>query len=215
MGRALGSPLDRAGPRAGHAGADAAGRPEVFVIGDLAALEQDGRPVPGVAPAAMQMGRHAAANIARAVGARPSSVSLPRQGHARHHRPQRGRRAVRGRNSPASWPGPPGSPSTFFLIGFRNRFVVMVTWAWAYLTYQRSTRRSPPGPYTAIRGPRLASAAERVDPAQVPTPRDPGDHGLSVGPGLLAQRPARGSRWAAPNRPSRPCRWGSTRASAG
>src|SRR6185436_4956234 len=67
VGRSLGVPLDRAGRVKVEPDLSVPGHPEVFVIGDLTALEQDGRPVPGVAPAAMQMGRHTARNIARSV----------------------------------------------------------------------------------------------------------------------------------------------------
>ena len=114
--------------------------------------------MPGVAPAAMQMGRHAARNIARALrGEPPAAVPLPRQGLARHHRPQRRRSPSSGgctsRASLAwlAWL----AVHIFFLIGFRNRLVVMIDWAWAYLTYQRSARlifgrttttESEPGP---------------------------------------------------------------------
>ena len=60
LARTLGAPLDRAGRVKVEPDLTVPGRPEIFVIGDLAAIEHDGRPVPGVAPAAMQMGRHAA-----------------------------------------------------------------------------------------------------------------------------------------------------------
>ncbi len=143
MGRALGAPLDRAGRVKVTPELTLPGRPEVFVIGDLAALEQDGRPVPGVAPAAMQMGRHTAANVARA--ARGEAL-LP----FRYH--DKGSLATIGRSAGVAWFGGRRTLTgfvawvawlaihIFFLIGFRNRFVVMVTWAWAYVTYERSAR---------------------------------------------------------------------------
>jgi NADH dehydrogenase len=119
------------------------GRPEVFVIGDLVSLEQEGRPVPGVAPAAMQMGRHTAANIARAVrgqGLIPfryrDKGSLATIGRRAGVAWFGGRRTLSGSWAWAAWLG----IHVFFLIGFRNRFVVMFTWAWAYFTYQRSAR---------------------------------------------------------------------------
>src|SRR5207245_7218271 len=71
VGRSLGAAVDRAGRVRVEQDLTLPGRPEVFVAGDLAALEQNGRPLPGVAPAAMQMGRHAAANVRRALAGKP------------------------------------------------------------------------------------------------------------------------------------------------
>jgi len=65
LGKTLGCPLDRAGRVMINRDLSVPGHPEIQVIGDLAALEQDGKQLPGVAPAAMQMGRHAASNILR------------------------------------------------------------------------------------------------------------------------------------------------------
>src|SRR6266536_166649 len=118
------------------------GRPEIFVIGDLAAIEQDGRPVPGVAPAAMQMGRHAGENLLRAMRAEPprpfryrDKGSLATIGRSRAVAVF-GAMKLTGFVAWAAWLG----IHIFFLIGFRNRFVVLFTWAWAYLTHQRSAR---------------------------------------------------------------------------
>jgi NADH dehydrogenase len=143
MGKALGASLDRAGRVKVTPELTLPGHPEVFVIGDLASVEQDGRPVPGVAPAAMQMGRHTAANIARAVRGEAlvpfryrDKGSLATIGRSAGVAWFGGRRTLSGFLAWAAWLG----IHVFFLIGFRNRFVVMVTWAWAYLTYQRSAR---------------------------------------------------------------------------
>jgi NADH:ubiquinone reductase (H+-translocating) len=143
MGRALGAPLDRAGRVKVTPELTLPGNPEVFVIGDLAAVEQDGRPVPGVAPAAMQMGRHTAANIVRAVRGEAlvpfryrDKGSLATIGRSAGVAWFGGRRTLIGFVAWVAWL----AIHIFFLIGFRNRFVVMVTWAWAYLTYQRSAR---------------------------------------------------------------------------
>jgi NADH:quinone reductase (non-electrogenic) len=142
LARSLGVPLDRAGRV--KVGPDLAlpGHPEVYVVGDLASFEQDGQLVPGVAPAAMQMGRHAARNVLRALEGRPP---LP------FHYVDKGSLATIGRRSGVALFGKVRLSGflawaawlaihIFFLIGFRNRFVVMFTWAWAYLTYQRSAR---------------------------------------------------------------------------
>jgi NADH dehydrogenase len=142
LARSLGIALDRAGrvPVTPHL--TVPGYPEVWVAGDLAAFEQDGRPVPGVAPAAMQMGRHVAKNLRRAVLTRPL---LP------FRYVDKGSLATIGRSSGVALFGRvklSGFPAwaawlaihIFFLIGFRNRFVVLFTWAWAYVTHQRSAR---------------------------------------------------------------------------
>jgi len=142
VGRSLGAEVDRAGRVKVEKDLTLAGRPEVFVAGDLAAFEQDGRPVPGVAPAAMQMGRHAARNIRRSLAGQPL---LPFRYIDKGSLATIGRRAavadfgrVRLWGFPAwmAWLG----IHIFFLIGFRNRLVVLLDWAMAYVSYQRSAR---------------------------------------------------------------------------
>ena len=106
------------------------------------AREQNGRPVPGVAPAAMQMGRHAGRNIRRSLAGQPL---LPFRYVDKGSLATIGRRAavadfgrVRLWGFPAwmAWLG----IHIFFLIGFRNRLVVLLDWAMAYVSYQRSAR---------------------------------------------------------------------------
>ena len=151
VGRSLGAAVDRAGRVKVEKDLTLAGRPEVFVAGDLAAFEQDGRPVPGVAPAAMQMGRHAARNLRRSLAGQPL---LPFRYIDKGSLATIGRRAavadfgrVRLWGFPAwmAWLG----IHIFFLIGFRNRLVVLLDWATAYVSYQRSARLilfEPPPP---------------------------------------------------------------------
>jgi NADH dehydrogenase len=142
LGRALGAPVDRAGRVKVAPDLSLPGHPEVFVLGDLAAIETDGKPVPGVAPAAIQMGQHTAKNIERAVRGEALVPFRYRD---------KGSLATIGRRRGVAWMA--GTKLSgfvawaawlavhiFFLIGFRNRFVVLFTWAWAYLTYQRSAR---------------------------------------------------------------------------
>jgi NADH dehydrogenase len=142
LARTLGGSLDRAGRVKVAPDLTVPGRPEIFVIGDLAALEQDGQLVPGVAPAAMQMGRHAGENLLRALRGEPLRPF-------RYH--DKGSLATIGRSRAVAAFGAfklTGFVAwvawlaihIFFLIGFRNRFVVLFTWAWAYLTHQRSAR---------------------------------------------------------------------------
>jgi NADH dehydrogenase len=142
LGRSLGAPLDRAGRVKVEPDLTIAGHPEVFIVGDLASLAQDGRPIPGVAPAANQMGRHAARNILRALRGLPresfryvdkgSLATIGRRAAVADF----GRLKLSGFPAWIAWLG----IHILFLIGFRNRFVVMFEWAWAYLTYQRSAR---------------------------------------------------------------------------
>jgi len=143
LARSLGVELDRAGRVIVAPDLTVAGHPEAFVIGDLAALQdKDGHPLPGVAPVAIQQGRHAARNILRA------SRGLPREPF---HYLDRGSLATIGRAAAVAdfgWIKFSGFLAwlswlfihIFFLIGFRNRFIVMFEWAWAYFTYQRAAR---------------------------------------------------------------------------
>lgn len=139
LARSLGVPLDRAGRVLVNDDLTVPGHPEVFVIGDLAALKV---PVPGVAPAAMQEGTHAARNIERALGGQPlrrfeywDKGSLATIGRAAGVA-EFGRIHVSGFLAWFLWL----TIHVFFLIGFRNRVLVMLQWAWAYVTYQRGAR---------------------------------------------------------------------------
>jgi len=143
LGRALGAPLDRAGRVQVQPDLSVPGHPEVFVAGDLAAIAQpDGRPVPGTAPAAKQMGAH----VARAITARLAGRTAPPFVYRDY-----GNLATIGRMAAvvelrglrlsglmAWWFWL--AAHVFFLIGFRNRFIVLINWAWAYWTYQRHAR---------------------------------------------------------------------------
>lgn len=116
--------------------------PEVYVIGDLAHVEEDGRPLPMIAPVAIQQGRVAARNIVR------QFAGLPTQPF-RYRDP--GWMAVIGRNAAVarlggrSFTGFPAwviwlTVHLFKLIGFRNRLVVLLNWAWDYLFFERTVR---------------------------------------------------------------------------
>jgi NADH dehydrogenase len=138
LGRSLGAPLDRAGRVKVEPDLSVPGHPEICVVGDLAGVEG----VPGIAPAAKQMGRHAANNVLLALAGKPT-------------RPFRykdyGQLATIGRNSAVAMLGRlhlSGYPAwllwllahIYFLINFRNRLTVMIDWAWAYWTFARSAR---------------------------------------------------------------------------
>ncbi|HEY9132288.1 MAG TPA: NAD(P)/FAD-dependent oxidoreductase [Dyella sp.] len=144
LGATLGAPTDRAGRVQVTPDLSLPGHPEIFVIGDLATVTQPhGKPVPGVAPAAKQMGRHAGrcvrARIAGQAGDIPfryrdagSLATIGRMAAVA----QFGKLKVSGLLAWWIWL----VAHVYFLIGFRNRLVVLVDWAWAYWTYERSAR---------------------------------------------------------------------------
>lgn len=151
LGKATGVDCDRAGRIKVEPDLSLAGHPEISVVGDLAAAMshasgKEPKPVPGVSPAAKQMGRAAAANILRRIAGRPT---LPFR-YADY-----GNLATIGRNSAVVDLGTPfgalrfsGRPAwlfwlfahAYFLIGFRNRLVVLMDWASAYWSFQRHAR---------------------------------------------------------------------------
>jgi NADH dehydrogenase len=160
LGRSLGAPLDRAGRVRVTPNLTVPGHDEIFVIGDLAALDA----VPGVAPAAIQMGRHAARNVRRAIAQKPllpfryrDKGSLATIGRAAAIG-DFGRVRLSGFLAWCAWL----VIHIFFLIGFRNRFLVLFEWAWAYLTYQRGARLITGGLDTAA--PDAPTVAERQHP---------------------------------------------------
>jgi NADH:ubiquinone reductase (H+-translocating) len=159
LARTLDVPLDRAGRVQVEPDLTIPGHPEVFVIGDLASLIQDGAPVPGVAPAALQEAEHTARNIERALRGDPllpfhyhDKGSLATIGRGRGIA-QLGRFRLWGWIAWLTWL----FVHIFFLIGFRNRFAVLFSWAWSYVTYDRGARLIT-GPL-----PRL-TVAESPDP---------------------------------------------------
>lgn len=143
LGASLGAPLDRAGRVVVEPDLSIPGHPEVFVVGDLAAFRHQGeRPLPGVAQVAMQGGAHAARMIGRTIHQQPREMF-------RYRDP--GNMATIGRGSAIADFGTfhlTGFVAwlawlfvhVFNLIGFRNRLVVMLQWAWSYVSYQRNVR---------------------------------------------------------------------------
>ncbi len=143
LGACLGPAPDRRGRVPVQPDLSVEGHPEVFVAGDLAAFTQeDGSLVPGVAPGAIQMGKHVAHNIQRLACHKPTEPfryvdkgSLATIGRARGVA-QFGDKGFSGIVAWWLWL----VIHIFFLIGFRNRLVVMMEWTWAYWTYARSNR---------------------------------------------------------------------------
>ena len=143
LGAMLGAPCDRAGRVQVTPELTVPGHPEIFVIGDLASVRNaDGSAVPGVAPAAKQMGRHVAHAIrARLRGRSPAPFRYRDYGNLATI----GRRAAVVDLRGLRFSGAPAwafwlAAHVFFLIGFRNRLIVLLNWAWAYVTYQRHAR---------------------------------------------------------------------------
>ncbi len=143
LGKMLGVPVDKAGRVIVERDLTVPGHPEVFVTGDLAsARRHNGQPVPGVAPAAIQMGKFAARQIKRSV-----------EGKLREKFEylDKGSLATIGRSRAVADFGKVHISGLFawlawlfihllFLVGFRNRLFVLSEWAWAYLTYNHSAR---------------------------------------------------------------------------
>ncbi|HEX2489479.1 MAG TPA: NAD(P)/FAD-dependent oxidoreductase, partial [Blastocatellia bacterium] len=118
------------------------GHHNVFAIGDMTYLEQDGKPLPGVSPVAMQMGRCVARNIKN---------DLAGKHYEEFHYFDKGSMATIGRKAAIAELGKLHLSGfiawmawlmvhIFFLIGFHNRFLVIFNWAWSYFTYQRGAR---------------------------------------------------------------------------
>jgi NADH dehydrogenase len=143
LARSFGIPLDRQGRVPVAQDLTIPGHPNAFVVGDLAAVQWDGeRLVPGVAPAAMQQGRWAARNIVRAVRGEALRAFRYRN---------KGELATIGRNRAVAEFGRLRFGGVIawllwlfvhimYLAGFRNRVLVLLEWAYAYLTYRRGAR---------------------------------------------------------------------------
>ena len=145
LGKLLGAPLDRRGAVIVDDRLNPPALPEIFVLGDLAHLEQDGRQLPGVAQPAMQMGDHVAEIVVADLASRPRPA---------FHYFDKGDMATIGRMAAIAdvkWPFKAhmsGFPAwftwatvhIFFLIGFRNRLSVLINWAWAYFNFTRGAR---------------------------------------------------------------------------
>jgi NADH dehydrogenase len=158
LGRMLGVPTDKAGRVIVQPDLSLPGHPEVFVTGDLAsARRHNGQPVPGVAPAAIQMGKFAARQIKRTVAGKPREKfeyldkgSLATIGRSRAVA-DLGKLHISGYFAWLAWL----FIHLLFLIGFRNRLFVMIEWAWAYLTYNHSARLiTDPAEKEAVEKPR-------------------------------------------------------------
>jgi len=141
--RTLGVALDRAGRVVVRPDLSVPGHARAFVIGDAAYVaDEDGHPLPGVSPVAMQEGRAAAASIRRAMAGRePLAFAYVDKGSMATIGRSRAvavvdRLQLSGFIAWLAWL----AVHIWFLIGFKNRIVVMITWAWSYVTYRRGAR---------------------------------------------------------------------------
>jgi NADH dehydrogenase len=143
LARSLGTPLDRVGRVKVQSDLTVSGAPEIFVIGDLAAVDdRQGNPIPGLAQPAIQGGRHAARQIVRTLRGEPRE---------RFRYFDKGTLATIGRNAAVAQIGRIRTVGFFawllwllvhilMLIGFRNRFLVLAQWGWTYFRYERGAR---------------------------------------------------------------------------
>src|SRR5213594_3665431 len=143
VGKTLGVPIDRVGRVIVNNDLTIPGHPEVQVIGDLANFpHQTGEPLPGISPVAMQQGRHPARNVLVVI-----NVRKPQRFRYR----DKGTMATIGRNKAVAdlkFMHLSGLPAwlawlfvhIIFLVGFRNRLLVLIQWAWAYLTFDKGAR---------------------------------------------------------------------------
>jgi NADH dehydrogenase len=147
LAKKLGVELDRAGRVKVCPDLSVPGHPEVFAIGDMAlVLQENGKPVPGVSPAAMQMARHVARIIENELALGPGKAPRPAFKYW-----DRGTMATIGRSAAVAWIGKLKISGWFawlawlfvhlvFLIGFRNKLAVLLQWAYSYFAYKRSAR---------------------------------------------------------------------------
>ncbi|MCS7221385.1 MAG: NAD(P)/FAD-dependent oxidoreductase [Anaerolineae bacterium] len=163
--KAWGLPIARAGRIAVQPTLQVPGHPEIYVVGDLAYLEEDGIPLPMVAPVAVQQGQWAAQNILRQLrGEEPqpfryrdrgTMVTIGRNAAVAHV----SRRSFTGFSAWLLWLG----VHLFNLIGFRNRLLVLMNWAWDYLFYERTIRLILPASLNPLQ--RRASSDAAAPPA--------------------------------------------------
>lgn len=177
LGRVLsertGALLDKAGRVIVESDLTIPGRPEIFVIGDLAHFEQDGKPLPGVAPVAMQQGRY----VGKLITARLKSTRLPSFRYL-----NKGNLATIGRASAVADFGFVRFGGLFawitwlfvhlmYLVGFQNRLVVFLKWAYEYLTFNRGARlitgENPPLPEIVPPDPETCRSSRTNTPASL------------------------------------------------
>ena len=170
LGKKLGAPTDRSGRVLVNPDLSIPGHDHVFVIGDLASLKQkNGQPVPGLAPAAIQEGKATARNILRDLEGKPrkdfhylDKGSLATIGRAAAVG-EFGKVHISGFLAWLAWL----SVHIFFLIGFRNRIIVLIQWAWSYFTYEQGAQLIT-GDQTLPSWPELTREEEQSSNKEIP-----------------------------------------------
>jgi len=170
LGKKLGAPTDRSGRVFVNPDLSIPGHDHVFVIGDLASLKQkNGQPVPGLAPAAIQEGKATARNILRDLEGKPrkdfhylDKGSLATIGRAAAVG-EFGKVHISGFLAWLAWL----SVHIFFLIGFRNRIIVLIQWAWSYFTYEQGAQLIT-GDQTLPSWPELTREEEQSSNKEIP-----------------------------------------------
>jgi len=197
----LGVDVDKAGRIKVNPDLSLPGHPEVFAIGDLATVfKKNGSPVPGVSPAAMQMGRHAARIIDDELKHGPAKTRPPFSYWDKGNMATIGRSkgiAQIGKLKLSGWPAWMAwlLVHLVFLVGFRNRLSVLIQWTYSYFTYKRGARIVARGMEEPPANPNLKAAAPRTDSealvcGSLPVQPVPGDvhpapsPAVSVGRGL-------------------------------
>jgi len=186
LARSLGVPLDRAGRVVVEPDLSVPGHPEIFVIGDLAAARSGGKPVPGIAPAAIQEGKHTAKNI---IGELRGMARVP------FHYRDKGSIATIGRAAAVADLGRLKFTGflawltwlvvhIFFLIGFRNRLLVLIEWAWSYLTTERGARLITGLPSAEVEAEGLCAPTVAESLGQAPAPAQAGQANAPDNPPL-------------------------------
>jgi NADH dehydrogenase len=142
-GQWLKTDVDRAGRVKVLSDLSIPGHANIFVIGDTASVTQDGKLLPGVAPVAMQAGRYVATLIAQRVAGKEQATPFRYRNKGNLATVGRsfavlelGKLRLTGFIAWVMWL----TIHIFYLIGFRNRFLVFFQWVWAYFTFQRGTR---------------------------------------------------------------------------
>jgi NADH dehydrogenase len=171
LGRQLGLVVDRGGRVPVQADLSVVSHPDIFVIGDLALFQEpNGNMLPGIAPVAIQQGQAVAKNIWRSITGQPRRT---------FHYFDRGSMATIGRAAAVAeirrlhltgllawlaWL----TVHIFYLIGFQNRMLVLVQWAWSYLSYERGARLITGGWHVgAVQPPTAKKPAKRSQPQRV------------------------------------------------
>ncbi len=171
--RLLGLPTDRQGRVIVGSDCAVPGHPEVFAIGDMARFEEKGEPLPGVSPVAMQQARY----VAKLIRWELESLGAPPR--TPFHYFDKGTMATLGRSRAIAWAR--GIKMSgfiawlawlfihiWYLVGFRSRLVVLLTWTWSYVSYKRGARLITSTGWSAT--PTPTSSEAKVLPAPAPSP---------------------------------------------